>query len=136
MFGLRAYIRSLKRLDRIGQQLPNALVLPAHRLFYDGQWQELDLRTRIGEIIDHHIARCADILRILKEGPKTVTQIAVEHFPSSSLEGFGMLMAENEIYSHCELLGAAGDVRLADDEKFLRTGSVDFVSVIQALEPA
>ena len=135
VFGLRAYIRSLKRLDRIAEQFPNALVLPAHRLFYDDQWHELDLRTRIGEIIDHHIARCADILRILKEGPKTAQEIAVEHFPSSSLEGFGVLMAENEVYSHCELLRAAGDVRLADDERFILTGREDFVSVIRALEP-
>jgi glyoxylase-like metal-dependent hydrolase (beta-lactamase superfamily II) len=136
VFGLRAYIRSLKKLDRIAEQFPNALVLPAHRLYYDDQWHELDLRTRIREIINHHIARCADILRILEGGPRTAREIAVQHFPPSSLEGFGMLMAENEVYSHCELLRAAGDVRPADEERFILTGSEDFVSVIQALEPA
>jgi glyoxylase-like metal-dependent hydrolase (beta-lactamase superfamily II) len=135
VFGLRAYIRSLKRLAGIGDAVPDLLVLPSHRLFYNDQWNELDLRTRIGEIVDHHIRRCAEILKILKKGPKTTREIAVQHFPSSSLEGFGMLMAENEVYSHCELLCAAGDVRLTEDERFLLTGSQCFESTIQALEP-
>jgi hypothetical protein len=135
VFGLRAYLRSLKRLDGIGNAHPDLLVLPSHRLFFNDQWNELDLRTRIGEIVEHHIRRCAEILRILKKGPKTAREIAVEHFPPSSLEGYGMLMAENEVYSHCELLCAAGDVALPEDERFLLTGSEDFESTIQALEP-
>ena len=135
VFGLRAYIRSLKRLATIGDALPELLVLPSHRLFYNDQWNELDLRERISEILDHHIRRCAEIVKILKTVPKTAREIAFEHFPSSSLEGFGMLMAENEVYSHCELLCAAGDVRLAEDERFFLTGSEGFESAIQALAP-
>jgi hypothetical protein len=46
-----------------------------------------------------------------------------------------MLMAENEVYSHCELLCAAGDVRPAEDEGFLLTGSEGYESAIHALEP-
>lgn len=135
VYGLRAYIRSLKKLQRIGERFPEALVLPAHRLFYNDHWNGIDLRTRIAEIIDHHILRCADILKILNNGPKTAREIAVEHFSASSLEGIGMLMAENEIFSHCELLDVAGDVRLAEDERFVLTGNENFESTIQSLVP-
>jgi glyoxylase-like metal-dependent hydrolase (beta-lactamase superfamily II) len=133
VYGLRAYLRSLKKLRGIAESLPGALVLPAHRLFHNGRWNELDLRTRIAEIIDHHIQRCADILRILNHGPRTAGQIALEHFSASSLEGSGMLMAENEIISHCELLGVAGDVRPAGDGGFAATGSEQFESEIRSL---
>lgn len=135
VYGLRAYIRSLKKLDGIAERFPEALVLPAHRLFHNNRWNELDLRTRIAEIIDHHILRCAEILKILKGGPKTAREIAIEHFSASSLEGAGMLMAENEVVSHCELLGIAGDVLPADAEELVATGSENFESTIQSLVP-
>lgn len=133
VYGLRAYLRSLRKLDGIAERFPEALLLPAHRLFHKNRWNELDLRTRIAEIIDHHIHRCADILRILNDGPKTAGEIAVEHFSASSLEGAGMLMAVNEIVSHCELLGVAGDVRPAEAEEFVSTGSENFESTIRSL---
>jgi glyoxylase-like metal-dependent hydrolase (beta-lactamase superfamily II) len=135
VYGLRAYLRSLKRLKRIGERFPELLVLPAHRLFYNDHWNGIDLQTRTEEILDHHMLRCAEILNMLKKGPKTAGEIAVEHFPSSSLEGFGILMAENEVLSHCELLGVAGDVRLAEDKTYFFTGSENFESLIHSLEP-
>jgi hypothetical protein len=134
VYGLRAYIRSLRKLDRIGERFPEALVLPAHRLFHNRHWNEIELRTRIAEIIDHHTVRCAEILEILKDGPKTAREIAVEHFSASSLKGVGMFMAENEILSHCELLEAAGDVSTAKDEGFFVTGTTGFEPLIQALD--
>jgi glyoxylase-like metal-dependent hydrolase (beta-lactamase superfamily II) len=133
VYGLRAYIRSLKKLEAMAKRFPHALVLPAHRLFHKGHWNELDLRTRIAEIIDHHILRCAEILKILKKGPKTAREIAEEHFSASSLEGVGMFMAENEILSHCELLVAAGDVHLPETETFFLTGTMRFESTIRSL---
>jgi glyoxylase-like metal-dependent hydrolase (beta-lactamase superfamily II) len=135
VYGLRAYIRSLKKLESIGERFPDALVLPAHRLFHNRQWNEIDLRTRITEIIDHHILRCTEILKILKGGPKTAREIAIEHFSATSLEGVGMFMAENEILSHSELLGVAGDIRLAEAERFVVTGSENIESTIQSLVP-
>lgn len=135
VYGLRAYLRSLKRLKRIGERFPGLLLLPAHRLFYNDHWNGIELQTRIGEILDHHMLRCAEILKILKKGPKTAREIAVEHFPSSSLKGFGILMAENEVLSHCELLDVAGDVRRVEDETYFFTGSENFESLIQSLEP-
>jgi len=133
VYGLRAYIRSLKKLEGMGEQFPDALVLPAHRLFHSRHWNEIDLRARISEIIDHHILRCAEILHILKRGPRNAREIAIEHFSASSLKGAGMLMAENEVISHCELLAVAGDIRPAEGERFVATGSANVESTIRSL---
>ncbi|MGW8322590.1 MAG: hypothetical protein ACWGSD_13650, partial [Thermodesulfobacteriota bacterium] len=87
------------------------------------------------EIIGHHILRCAEILEILTDGPKTAREIAMEHFSAASLKGAGMFMAENEILSHCELLAVAGDIRLAEGETFMAAGSENIDSTIQSLVP-
>ena len=134
IYGLRAYIRSLKKLGQIGRKFTDLLVLPAHRLFYHNHWNEINLQARINELIEHHIERCADILKILKEGPKTAREIAAAHFEESLLKGFGIIMAENEILSHCELLSASKDVFLVEDTEFAATGSSNFESLIQSLE--
>ena len=109
VYGLRAYIRSLAKLKEIGNSLGDLIVLPAHRLFYNSRWNELNLLTRIDELIEHHIQRCGAILKILEKGARTVREIAVEYFDEPLLKGFGILMAENEVISHCELLSACGD---------------------------
>jgi len=134
IYGLRAYIRSLKKLEQIGRKFTDLLVLPGHRLFYHNHWNEINLLLRINELIEHHIQRCADILKILKQGPKTARQIAAAHFEEPLLKGFGIMMAENEILSHCELLSASKDVFLAEDTGFAATGSSHFESLIQSLE--
>lgn len=133
VFGLRAYLKSLKKLKEIGEKFPDMLILPGHRLFYNGHWNDLDLKVRINALIDHHIERCADILMILGQGPKTAKEIAVEHFEASLLKGFGILMAENEIISHCELLSACQDVVSKKGGRFAFTGSANFESAIRAL---
>ncbi|MGD9034050.1 MAG: MBL fold metallo-hydrolase [Desulfobacteraceae bacterium] len=135
IYGLTAYIKSLKKLRRIGEKRPDLLALPAHRLFYDGQWNELNLVTRVDELVEHHILRCAHILDILRQRPKSANEIAVEHFEEHLLEGFGMLLAENEIMSHCELLSASGDVVLTEDNTYMATGSTNFESMIQSVGP-
>ena len=135
IYGLTAYIKSLKKLRRISEQRPDLLALPAHRLFYDGRWNELNLVARVDELVEHHILRCAHILDILRQRPKSANEIAVEHFEEHLLEGFGMLLAENEIISHCELLSASGDVELMEDNTYMATGSTNFESTIQSLEP-
>jgi glyoxylase-like metal-dependent hydrolase (beta-lactamase superfamily II) len=135
IYGLRAYIRSLKKLEQIGRKFTDLLVLPAHRLFYHNHWNEINLQVRVNELIEHHIERCADILKILRQGPKTAREIAVAHFEEPLLEGFGMMMAENEVLSHCELLSASKDVLLGKDAGFAATGSSNFESMIHSLEP-
>ncbi len=135
IYGLRAYIKSLKKLKKIGEKFPELLVLPAHRLFYNNHWNEIDLPSRINELIEHHIVRCSDILKILNQRPKTAKEIAVEYFEETLLKGSGIRMAESEILSHCELLSASKDVGLMADTRFMASGSTNFESVIQSLEP-
>jgi len=134
IFGLRAYIKSLKILKEMGKRSPGLLVLPAHRLFYNNHWNEMNLQARIDELIEHHIERCSDILKILKQGPKTAKEIAVEHFEEPLLRGSGILMAENEIISHCELLSASKDVIEEKDMRFTASGSRNFISTTQSAE--
>jgi len=134
IYGLRAYIRSLKKLEQIARKFTDLLVLPAHRLFYNNRWNEINLQARINELIEHHIERCADILKILSQGPKTAREIAAAHFEEPLLKGYGIMMAENEILSHCELLSASKDVFLVEDTGFAAIGSSNFESLIQSLE--
>jgi len=135
VYGLRAYIRSLKKMKEVGKNNPDALILPAHRLFHNNQWHDIDLPSRVDEIISHHLIRCAEIMKILKKGPQTAGEIARVYFPSPLLTGMGRLMAENEIDSHCELLNAAGDVVLTAGNKYKATGNGNFTSLIQSLAP-
>ena len=135
VYGLRAYIRSLRKLSKMGKEFPGLITLPAHRLFYDNQWNEIALEARTEELIVHHIERCGAIMKILEQGPKTAGEIAVAHFDESLLKGMGLLMAENEILSHCELLSASNDVIVTGEKKFMSAGSTNFESFIQALEP-
>ncbi len=134
LYGLRAYLRSLKKLEAIGNQFSQLLVLPAHRLFYGSHWNEINLQERINELIQHHIDRCAEILRILSPGPKTAREIAKEHFDASLLEGMGIMLGENEILSHCELLCAGMDIVTVGEDRFEATGNANFESLIQSLD--
>jgi hypothetical protein len=133
IFGLRAYIRSLKRLKEIGRKFGKLLVLPAHRLFYENRWNEVVLEKRVDELVEHHIQRCTAVLKIVRQKPKTAREIAQEHFDEPQLRGYGILMAENEVVSHCELLEACGDVRLAGDHLYLATGTTNFETFIRSL---
>jgi glyoxylase-like metal-dependent hydrolase (beta-lactamase superfamily II) len=114
LYGLKAYIRSIKKLCKWIDD--GVTTLPAHRLYYMGCWNWINLRERVIEIIDHHIERCRHILSLINEGSNTVDQIARGHFEPSMLKGAGMGMARNEIHSHLELLEATGDVKWADGE--------------------
>ena len=135
IYGLRAYLRSLKKLEKIGAERKQLIVLPAHRLFYNNQWNEMDLNKRVRELLIHHIERCARILESLKQGSKTARELAADCFEASLLKGTGIVMAENEILSHCELLQSCGDVVSVNGERLEATGTANFVSFIEALEP-
>jgi glyoxylase-like metal-dependent hydrolase (beta-lactamase superfamily II) len=134
VFGLQRYIKSLKKLEDIGRQHPEILVLPAHRLYYGGQWNGIRLADRAGELIRHHIERCGAILEILNDRPKTAEEIARAHFEAKLLEGFGSMMAANEVISHCELLIASGDVATADGNVYAATGHLEFGRYIESLK--
>ncbi len=134
IFGLRCYIKSLKKLIEIAHRYPGLIVLPAHRQYYNGRWNEIDLEDRSRELIAHHIARCGDIIEILNNGPQKADEIAAAHFEERLLAGFGNIMAANEIVSHCELLIECGDVTQVNHNTYAATGSRQFETYIQDLK--
>jgi glyoxylase-like metal-dependent hydrolase (beta-lactamase superfamily II) len=133
IFGLRRYIQSLKALIQIAGDNPGLLVLPAHRFYYRGRWNPVDLEKRAKELIGHHIVRCGAIIDILNTGAQTAEEIAAAHFEESLLEGFGSIMASNEIVSHCELLIDSGDVTPVNGKAYAATGSMQFEADIRDL---
>ena len=134
IFGLQRYIKSLKKLGEIARQNPDLLILPAHRFFYNKLWNRVDLADRVDELIQHHVQRCAAILVILGTGSKSAEEIAREHFEEKLLEGFGSMMAANEIVSHCEMLIKSGDVVSAAGNKYVASGSTKFEKYIHELK--
>lgn len=135
LYGLRAYLRSLKILQAIGRDFPEMIVLPAHRLFYANRWHMIELENRSAEIIEHHVQRCASILANLNDGPRTLDQIVLAHFEPSLLKGFGFKMAENELRSHLELLEYSGDVEWRRDDRIEGTGTTRFEQSIRDITP-
>ena len=133
IFGLSRYIKSLKQLVEIARKHPELMVLPAHRFYYNGRWNQINLESRANELLQHHIERCGAIITILNTGPKTAEEIAAEHFEERLLEGFGHIMAANEIVSHCELLIESKDVVAVGANGYAATGSMQFESFIQNL---
>ena len=90
LFGLRAYIRSLKMLRAVPTPTDKILVLPAHRIYNQDKWNRIDLLGRIDEMVQHHIDRCYGISRTLGPGHKTPREIAMEYFEPGLLKGFGI----------------------------------------------
>jgi glyoxylase-like metal-dependent hydrolase (beta-lactamase superfamily II) len=135
IFGLSRYIRSLKTLIRIAHDHPGLLVLPAHRLYCNDRWNPIDLAVRSGQLLEHHIERCGAIIEILNGKPRAAEEIAIEYFEDRLLEGYGILMATNEIVSHCELLVESGDVVIVDGNRFAAGGSAQFEAHIHNLTP-
>jgi glyoxylase-like metal-dependent hydrolase (beta-lactamase superfamily II) len=134
IFGLRRYIKSLKKLIEIARDHPGLIVLPAHRQYYNGRWNEISLECRSNELLEHHIARCGAITEILNSKPKTAEEIATAYFEERLLAGFGKIMAANEIVSHCELLIESGDVCRVNDNAYAATGSMQFETYIKDLK--
>ena len=133
IFGLQRYIKSLQSLAGLARKKPGLQAFAAHRLFYKGKWNSLDMAARIVELIDHHVQRCGAIIDILADGPKNAAEIARIYFPPELLKGFGHLMAENEIDSHCELLLASGDVTALGNQRYESNGVHRFEQHIKSL---
>ena len=132
LYGLRAYIRSVKSLRKIADRFPNLTVLPGHRFTSNGDFNLVDLGQRCDELVQHHIQRCSDILRLITLKPKTPEEIAHEYFKPELLAGFGMHLATNELLSHFELLELSGDI-LWRDGKVVSTSNRGFEGFIQAI---
>ena len=133
VYGLINYIKSLHKLAGFAPQ-PIA-IFPGHRLFHNDHFNLMDsLRGRAREIIQFHIDRCRDILRIINSEPKGLDEIASQHFSASSLAGVGKLMARDEVMAHVEVMEKCGDVRWAGEnqDRVQRSGSNNFLEVIGA----
>jgi hypothetical protein len=125
------YIRSLNKVACLSSQ-PFEATFPGHRLFYNGRFSLLDSSERAKEVIQFHIDRCRDILRIIDDKPTGVADVVVQHFPPSLLAGFGRVMADNEIRAHIELLEACGDIRWGGENRDVvqRTGTSNYLKAI------
>ena len=133
VYGLINYIKSLHKLAGLTPQ-PMA-IFPGHRLFHNGGFNLIrSLCGRTREIIQFHIDRCGDILRIIDGKPTGLEAIAVQHFPESSLVGVGKLMAQDEVMAHVELMEKCGDAFWVGENRDMvqRTGSSNFLDVIGA----
>jgi len=132
VYGLMNYIRSLAKIASFSsEQLP---AFPAHRLFYNGQFNLIrSVSQRSREIIQFHADRCHAILDIIRDGPSTMQKIVINHFPSSQIQGFGKNMAINEVLAHLELMEECGDVRFIGEERDVVewTGSTKYVAIIE-----
>ncbi|MFH1137701.1 MAG: MBL fold metallo-hydrolase [Pseudomonadota bacterium] len=123
VFGLKVFLGSLARLKKLGQEHPDLAVFPAHRFFYGNKWNDLNLVERIDGILSHHLDRGGDILKILSAGPHTARELTVRHFRPDQLQGLGVLMAENEIVSHLELMQGLGDIARSEDGRYRLSGN-------------
>ncbi len=130
LYGLRAYIRSVKSLRKLADRFPNLTVLPGHRFTSNGDFNLVNLGQRCDELVQHHIERCSDILKLIASKSKTPEEIAHEYFEPELLRGFGMHLAINELLSHFELLELSGDIVRADG-KVASTGNRGFEALIQ-----
>ena len=129
IYGLMNYIKSLRRIADLPYN-PFHLTLPAHRLFFNNQFNLIhDVADRAREIIRFHMDRCSEILEIAEKPPSTLEDIANQHFPPRLLKGLGKNLAINEISAHVELLHECGDVRWAESGKhsIQPTGTTNFL---------
>jgi glyoxylase-like metal-dependent hydrolase (beta-lactamase superfamily II) len=130
IFGLERYIHSLKELRQLGCDHPEMKVFPAHRFYYNGQWNIPDLIGRIDELIEHHHQRCSAILELVGQGRNTVDEMVERHFKPSQLKGYGKMMAANEIVSHCELLTGCGDLIRNGKGTYQCSGNHEFETIL------
>jgi glyoxylase-like metal-dependent hydrolase (beta-lactamase superfamily II) len=133
IFGLQRYIRSLKLLLQVSREHPDMEVFPAHRFYYSGRWNAIDLTRRVDDIIEHHIQRCAAIVDIISRGHGMVEQIVERHFEPSLLKGPGKQMASNEILSHCELMVGCGDLTDVGNHRYEASGTHRFEALIRSI---
>ncbi len=109
LYGLMNYIRSLRKVGS-SEYTASLLAFPAHRLFWEGRFNLYRTKDRVREIIQFHLDRFRAILEIASGGPVSIEYICERHFTAAQLEGFGRLLARNEVMAHLEVLKSYGDV--------------------------
>jgi hypothetical protein len=132
VYELLTYIRSLNKIASLTSQPFGATFRP-HRLFYNGKFSSIHSSSdRAMEIIQFHIDRCCDILRIMDRKPTSIKDIAIQHFAPELLVGVGEAIARDEVMAHLEVMEECGDVWwLSEDRNVVQyAGSNNFLGVI------
>jgi glyoxylase-like metal-dependent hydrolase (beta-lactamase superfamily II) len=90
--GLPDYVRSLHKV----RDLPVRMVLPGHG------YEMTDLRGRVDDILEHHVARAAKVEGILAERPRSIYDVCTVVWPN--LRPQDSHLAVREIIGHIALL--------------------------------
>lgn len=134
IYGLMVYIKSLNKITSLPSQ-PLEAIFPAHRLFYNGKFNLIHSSSdRARQIIQFHIDRCRDILRITDEKPMELENIAFQHFAPELLSGGGLELAKVELIAHIEIMQECGDISWAGDNMDMvqYNGSENYLKVLEA----
>lgn len=103
---LGIYIRSLHALQQTVD--PAALVLPGHNLPFVG------LHTRIGELLAHHVDRCAVIEQACRERGHTAAELVPVVFGRAIDDPHQMGFAFSEALAHINFMQRAGRLTAVD----------------------
>src|SRR6185312_14433692 len=103
---LGIYLASLRAIRETVAN--DVLVLPGHGLPFYG------LHDRIGELIEHHAARCGDIARACRDRALTVAEI-VPHVFNRELDAHQTGFAFGEVLAHVNHMLGRGELRLETD---------------------
>ncbi len=103
---LGIYLTSLRAIRETVAN--DVLVLPGHGLPFYG------LHERIGELIDHHAARCGDIALAARDRALTVAEI-VPHVFSRPLDAHQTGFAFGEVLAHVNHMLGRGELQLETD---------------------
>jgi glyoxylase-like metal-dependent hydrolase (beta-lactamase superfamily II) len=86
---LKHYLESLEHI----KQLNPIIIFPAHQeVIYTPQ-------KRINEIFDHHQTRLSQIIKVIRDHPKTPYEISQEHF-GTDLDDTNTFLAVSEVLGH------------------------------------
>lgn len=111
-YGLKAYLKSLKKVSTLGDDIS---VMPAHRAFHDGKFNPIGLQ-RAREIVEHHRARCHDLIDLVRGGLNDLEGLTRKHFSGLALDSQTYYMAFGEVISHIEFLQETRDVEMVGDD--------------------
>lgn len=111
-YGLKTFIRSLKRVSKLGDDLS---VMPAHRAYHGGKFNPIGV-DRALVIAGHHRSRCFDFVELLRKGPMELSTLTRKHFSHLRLDDRIYYAAFSEVVSHIEFLEELGDVSMIGTE--------------------
>jgi len=112
---LALYLQALERYEPMAD---DTLVLPSHGKPFRG------LRTRIGQLRDHHAARLAEVLTACAEHPCSAADIVPLMF-RRKLDIHQMTFAMGEALAHLHVLWHAGELRrMQGDDGVIRFAAV------------